>query len=248
MAKPRAASARRRNGSPLSRARRSGSPACGEPLLQDGGDGRAAARRDDRVPREVGDGDVRSAAGRGRARTRRPPPRRSAARRRVRRGSRRPAGRRRRRARRRRAGASMSAAMPSRRPTSTPGCAWLKRASSPGTSTSPAGRSASDPDAPAQDAAELVDLRACAVHLGEDTAGARGDRLARLGRGDAAARALEQRGAELLLEPPDLVRQRRLGEVELLRGAREVAVPRHRLHASQLPELHANDRRTRSLR
>ena len=36
----------------------------------------------------------------------------------------------------------MSAAMPSRSPTSTPGCAWVKRASSPGTSTSPAGSSA----------------------------------------------------------------------------------------------------------
>ena len=37
---------------------------------------------------------------------------------------------------------SMSAAMPSRSPTSTPGCASVKRASSPGTSTSPAGSSA----------------------------------------------------------------------------------------------------------
>ena len=110
------------------------------------------------------------------------------------------------------------------------------------------GQERADPDATAQDAAQLVDLRARAVDLREDAAGSRGDRLSCLGRGDAAARALEQRGAELLLEPPDLVRQRRLREVELLRGAREVTVPRHRLDASQLPELHANDRRTRSLR
>jgi hypothetical protein len=50
-----------------------------------------------------------------------------------------------------------------------------------------------------------------------------------------------------LLEPPDLVRQRRLGDVELLRGAREMAEAGHRLDGSQLPKLHSNDRRTRSL-
>ena len=110
------------------------------------------------------------------------------------------------------------------------------------------GQERADPDASAQDAAKLVDLRARGVDLGEDPAGASGDRHAGFGRGDAPARALEQRGAQLALEPADLVRQRRLGEVELLGGAREVAVPRHRLHASQLPELHPNDRRTRSLR
>ena len=64
---------------------------------------------------------------------------------------------------------------------------------------------------------------------------------------DAAARALEQRRAQLVLEPADLVRERRLGHVQLLRGAREVPVPGHRLDASQLPELHAIDRRSRSL-
>ena len=104
-----------------------------------------------------------------------------------------------------------------------------------------------DPDPPTQDAAELVDLFARGVDLGEHPAGAPRDGDARVGRDDAAARALEQRRAQLLLEPADLVRQRRLGEMELLRGAREVAVPRHRLHASQLPELHAINRNPRSL-
>jgi hypothetical protein len=107
------------------------------------------------------------------------------------------------------------------------------------------GQKWSDPDAPAHDAPKLVDLFARGIDLGEDTPGSRGDGVACLGGGDAAARALEQRGAQFLLEPSDLVRERRLGEVELRRGAREMAVPRHRLNASQLPKLHANDRKTR---
>ena len=97
------------------------------------------------------------------------------------------------------------------------------------------GHERSDPDSSAQDPAKLVDLRACAVHLGQDTAGSSGDRLACLGWGDAAARAFEKLDPQLFFEPPDLVRQRRLGDMELLGGAREVAVARHRLDASQLP-------------
>jgi hypothetical protein len=41
------------------------------------------------------------------------------------------------------------------------------------------------------------------------------------------------------------VRERRLGDVELLRGAGEMAMAGDRLHGSELPELHTNDRRTR---
>ena len=110
------------------------------------------------------------------------------------------------------------------------------------------GQERSDPDPSAQHAAKLVDLFAGGLHFGEHPAGSRCDRLPRLGRGHAAAGALEQRGAELLFEPLDLMRERRLREVELLSGAREVAVARYRLHASQLPQLHANDRNTRLLR
>ena len=44
------------------------------------------------------------------------------------------------------------------------------------------GQERPDPDAPAQDAAQLVDLLAGGVDLGQDAAGARGDREARLGR------------------------------------------------------------------
>jgi hypothetical protein len=66
--------------------------------------------------------------------------------------------------------------------------------------------------------------------------------------GDVAARAHEQRRTELLFEASDLVRKRRLGDMQLLRGAREVPVPGHRFDAPQLPKLHANDRKARSLR
>ena len=104
-----------------------------------------------------------------------------------------------------------------------------------------------DPDTPAHDAAKLIDLLTCTVHFRQDAASASSDRLSRLGRADPAARALEQRSSQLLLEPADLVRERRLGDAELFRGAGEVAVSSHRLDSSQLPELHGNNRRTRSL-
>jgi hypothetical protein len=97
----------------------------------------------------------------------------------------------------------MSDAMPSRRPTPIPGCAWLKRASSPGTSRPPAGRSAPDPDPSAQHTAKLVHLGVRGFHFGEHTATARGERLSGLRRAHAAAGAVEQRGAELLFEPSD---------------------------------------------
>ena len=73
VAKPRAASERSRNGSPLSRARRSGWPASANRCSSDDGDGRAAARRDDRVPGEVGDARRAAPPARGRGRRRRPP-------------------------------------------------------------------------------------------------------------------------------------------------------------------------------
>jgi len=75
-----------------------------------------------------------------------------------------------------------------------------------------------------------------AVDLGEHAPRARRDRLAGLGRRDAAARALEELGAELGLEPANLVRERRLGDVELLGGAGEVPVAGDRLGIDQLPE------------
>ena len=85
------------------------------------------------------------------------------------------------------------------------------------------------------------------IDLGEDAACSGGDDLACLGRRDASARALEQFGAQLAFEPSNLVRQRRLGDVELFRGPGEVAMTSDRFDAAKLAELHENDRRTRSL-
>jgi hypothetical protein len=52
---------------------------------------------------------------------------------------------------------------------------------------------------PAQDAAQLVDLLACTIQLGQDAPGATGDDLSGLGWQNAAARPLEQRCSELAL-------------------------------------------------
>jgi hypothetical protein len=68
------------------------------------------------------------------------------------------------------------------------------------------GQERPDPDASAQDAAELVDLLANTVNLSEDMAGSNGDELSGLGWGDAPARAFEQCCAQLALEPSYLVR------------------------------------------
>jgi hypothetical protein len=64
------------------------------------------------------------------------------------------------------------------------------------------GQQRADPDASTQDAAQLVDLLASGIDLRQDAAGARGDRLPRVGRRDAPAGALEQRRSELGLEAP----------------------------------------------
>ena len=95
-----------------------------------------------------------------------------------------------------------------------------------------------DGDPAADEAAKLVDLAAGALDLGEDAAGASREQLAGGGRHDASRRALEQLGAELGLEPPDLVRERRLGDVQLLGRAREVAVAGDRLGVAELAHLH----------
>jgi hypothetical protein len=74
-------------------------------------------------------------------------------------------------------------------------------------------------------------LRDREVEAGEHLARLLGEDASGLGRGHAAARALEELHAELLLEPPDRLRQRRLGdpqplgrpvEVQLLDDRQEV--------------------------
>ena len=58
------------------------------------------------------------------------------------------------------------------------------------------------------------------------------------GQGHPGAAALEQRHAERLLERPDLRRQRRLADVQLLGGPGQVAQLRHGGESAQLIELH----------
>ena len=57
---------------------------------------------------------------------------------------------------------------------------------------------------------------------------------------DAARRPVEQRLAELGLEAPDLLRQRRLGDVQPLGGAAEVPLLGHGDEVAQVPELHGS--------
>ena len=132
----------------------------------------------------------------------------------------------------------MSAAVPSRRPTSIPGKASLKRASSRGDLDAARRQQRADRDPPADEAAQLVEVAAHALELAEDAPRPLRDGLPGLGRDDAAAGALEQLGAELGLEPPDLVRERRLRDVKLLRRAGEVAMAGHRLGVHELAQLH----------
>jgi hypothetical protein len=61
--------------------------------------------------------------------------------------------------------------------------------------------------------------------------------LARLGHADAARRAVGKRDAQLGLELGDLLRERGLRDVGLLRRAREAALFRERDEGSELPEI-----------
>jgi hypothetical protein len=102
----------------------------------------------------------------------------------------------------------------------------------------PGGQQWSDPDASAQDTAQLVDLLANAVHLGFDAVGAGGDELAGLGGDNGAAGAFEQGGAQFALELADLLRECGLANVLLVRGAGEVPQPDNRFHARRVAKVH----------
>jgi hypothetical protein len=101
------------------------------------------------------------------------------------------------------------------------------------------GRGRRHADRAAHDAGVLVHRRAGGRDAGQDRVGPREQLGARGGQLDAAARAVQQRHAELRLEPADLLRERRLGHVDRLRGAAEVAVARDRGEVLELTEIHA---------
>jgi hypothetical protein len=88
------------------------------------------------------------------------------------------------------------------------------------------GRRAGEADGEAPELAARRSLRVLggAVDRGEDPARTREEHLAGGRELDAAGRAVQQRHAELGLEPADLLRERRLGDVQALGGAAEVAL------------------------
>ena len=90
-------------------------------------------------------------------------------------------------------------------------------------------------------APEVVDLLPRALHLREHTPRPGGHGLTGLGGNDRPARPGEELGAQLGLEPPDLVRQGRLRDVELLGRTGEVAVPLDGLDVPQLAQFHGCD-------
>ena len=79
-----------------------------------------------------------------------------------------------------------------------------------------------------------------AVDLGEHALRVAEDDAALLGQLDAAAGAAEDLDAELFLEAADLLRDRRLREVELLAGLGQRAVLGDGDDGAEVAELHAN--------
>jgi hypothetical protein len=71
---------------------------------------------------------------------------------------------------------------------------------------------------------------------------------ARLGQPHALPPALEQRRAHYLLQPPDLLAQRRLRDEHLFRRVRERPGVGHRHEVAQVPQLHALRRDTARIR
>jgi hypothetical protein len=97
---------------------------------------------------------------------------------------------------------------------------------------------AADPQMPAQQAGDLLELAVHAVDLGQRPLGVAEDHAALVGQLHAAAGAPEHLDPELLLQAPDLLRHRRLAEEELLAGLRQRPVPGHRGDRAQMTKLH----------
>jgi hypothetical protein len=106
------------------------------------------------------------------------------------------------------------------------------------------GRADRHPHDAARDAGVAVHVGPRALDLGDDRVRA-GEQVRAGGRGlDALRAAAQQLHAELGLEPAHLLRQRRLGDVELGGRAAEVAVARDGREVLELAQLHRLSGRT----
>jgi hypothetical protein len=88
----------------------------------------------------------------------------------------------------------------------------------------------------AREALHLVDDHLRFRELGGDGAGVVVHLATRVREEDALAHLLEQGQPHVLLQLLDLHGDRRLGQVQLLRGPGEAQVPGHRLEGLELPE------------
>jgi hypothetical protein len=128
-----------------------------------------------------------------------------------------------------------------RRSRTTPGSPLRSAAASRGRERVRRRAGEADREAPELAAGGASRVLGGAVDRGEDRARACEQHLAGGRKLDAARRAVQERHAELGLEPPDLLRERRLGDVQALGGAAEVALLGDRDERAEMPELHVRN-------
>ena len=124
----------------------------------------------------------------------------------------------------------------------------VERAEHLGDEADAQGGGGAEPHPAALEAGEFGEFAPHRFGVGEHAARERQQRLARDRQRAAAAGAVEQLGAEILLERGDLAAQRGLGEVQLLGGTGEVAEAGHLDEAAQLLEVHVDSLRASSRR
>ena len=117
-----------------------------------------------------------------------------------------------------------------------PGMARVERGEQRGEVERPGRAHRADDDAAGPHAGELGQLGRRRVDLGERAAGARDEQLAGRGERDVPRRAVDERDADLVLEPLDLLRERGLSDAQPRRRAREVALVGERHEVAQLAQ------------
>ena len=95
-----------------------------------------------------------------------------------------------------------------------------------------------DGDRTADELFAFDDVAFGGFQFAKDSTGAREKGLAKVGKANGAAEAIEEARAELIFQLEDLLRKRRLGNVRLFRGAAERAGFRHRAEVTKLVKFH----------